>query len=148
MYNISRTIIWTSVIGGGVYAALTIFAVIHGIEYYVMGAFLTAVLLLVLRCTIGSPFMNAFAGGFASILTAVWGQALFLPLYFRNNPGYANFEVPWGLSARNFTFLTAPFGAAVVGLVLALLAAVLARLILKSKPRSGDRKSLTDGERQ
>ncbi len=138
MHNINRTIIWASAFGGGVYAALTIFAVIHGFEYHVMGLLLTAVLLLVLRCASESPFRNAFAGGFTTILTAVWGQALFLPLYFRNNPGYANFEVPWGLSARYFTFLTAPLGAVVIGLALALLTVVLARFIFVSKSHSGE----------
>ncbi|SIN63682.1 hypothetical protein SAMN02745824_1275 [Parasphingorhabdus marina DSM 22363] len=137
MNNISRTIIQASALGGAIYAGLTIFAIIHGFEYYVMGMLLAAVLMLVLRHTPGSAFRNGFVGGFTAILTAVWVQALFLPLYFQNNPEYAVSEVPWGLSARSFTFLTAPLGALVAGLVLAMLAAGLARLVRQTPPGSG-----------
>ena len=65
------------------------------------------------------PVLHGFWAGFLAGLVAIELQAAFLPIYFSNNPGYSDIEIPFGLPARLATALLAPLPAFVAGLATA-----------------------------
>ncbi len=71
--------------------------------------------------------LHGFAVGFLSALVAIELQAVFLPLYFANNPGYELIEIPFGLPARLATAIFAPIHATLAGIVTAGIVWVLSR---------------------
>lgn len=133
MKQINISVILWSVFGGLIYAILTIFAVIHGYEYYAVAILLFGITIMVLSKARQAAFRNGFFAGLAGILCAVWLQALFLNTYFQNNPEYVVAKIPLGLSAQAFSFLTAPIGAAAAGLLVAVVAGSLSWIVQRIK---------------
>ncbi len=115
-------------ISGLLYAAVTVFGWVRGFEYWVALVLIGGVGKTAALLAPQAPLRNAFAAGFLAALLALTLQALFMPVYFDNNPGYANVEIPFGLSARQYTLVFAPLG----GLVAALLAAASAWFVSRA----------------
>lgn len=104
---------------GFVFAGLTIAGLIPGVQATQRTALgLLAVVGLVagLRAP-GRAFRHGLVAGFVVGLAAIWTQALFLDTYFVNNPGYAEIEIPFGLSPRLATFILGPINAVLAGLI-------------------------------
>ena len=101
--------------GGALFGALTIFAVISGYEGLVSLLILAGIATLMAFCVPDTPIRHAFEAGFFAGLLAVCTQAAFLPLYFENNPAYAEIAIPFGLPARTYTALVAPIGGLIAG---------------------------------
>ena len=116
--------LWLSV-SGLLYAAMTIFGWAHGYEYWVALVLIGGVGKLAALLAPRAPIQNAFAAGFLAAMLALVLQAVFMPVYFDNNPAYTAVEIPFGLSARQYTLLFAPPG----GLLAATLAAASAWLV-------------------
>lgn len=136
MASLKYGVILSSAAAGLFYGVLTIFGIIHGVEHYFMAGLLTVVIALVVVYAKQAPIRNGFVSGLVAMLTVAWSQATFLSTYFSNNPGYAEFEMPWDFNPRLYTFLVAPFGALVVGLVVALLSLLLVAISEKLNDRS------------
>lgn len=102
-------------IAGTLYATLTIFAWVRGVEGSVVLMTLVILGLLVARRVSKRPVRHGFVTGFISAFLAIELQALFLPLYFANNPEYALIEIPFGLPARLATAIFAPLQATLAG---------------------------------
>ncbi len=128
MSKIQWRLVLTISLSGLVFAGLTIFAVISGSEHWVGLLILAGVAVSMARLAPAAPRLNAFAAGFVTTLCAVWTQAIFLPLYFENNPSYRLLEIPLGLSPLAWTVLSAPVGALVAGMLAALLAWPVAKV--------------------
>lgn len=131
------TIDWKTAAGlalaGPLFGAATIFALIQGLEHYVA----LAVILLI---GVGSAVMarraamwTAFAAGFLAALSAVTLQAIFIDTYFANNPAYAEIAVPLGFSAAAWTFLLAPVGGLVMGMLCFVVAAIVKLALPKGR---------------
>ena len=109
---------------GLAFAALTITGALKGVKA-TQG---TALALLVVTAAIvalrasGRPFGHGFAAGFLAALVAIETQALFLPLYFANNPQWADLEMPFGWSPRLATAVLGPLNAVLAGLLAGALA--------------------------
>ncbi|MEM8815873.1 MAG: hypothetical protein AAGE85_08600 [Pseudomonadota bacterium] len=104
-------------VAGPVYGGLTILGWIHGIEHWVALILIGGVGKAAALLAPSAPIRHAFAAGFLTAVAALLTQALFVPLYFENNPGYASIEVPFGLSARAYTLGFAPLGGLAAGLL-------------------------------
>jgi len=115
-------------LSGLFYAAVTVFGWVHGFEHWVALVLIGGVGKIAALLAPQAPLRNAFAAGFLAALLALMLQAMFMSVYFANNPGYANVEIPLGLSARQYTLLFAPLG----GLVAALLAAASAWFVSRA----------------
>jgi len=70
--------------------------------------------------TRSAPLLWRLILGLAA-LAAIELQALFLPIYFANNPGYAEIEIPFGLSARVATAVLGPLNALIAGTITAII---------------------------
>jgi len=113
---------------GLLYAIVTIFGWVQGFEYWVALLLIGGVGKVAALLAPQAPLRNAFAAGFLAAMLALILQAVFMPVYFDNNPAYAAVEIPFGLSARQYTLLFAPLG----GLLAAMLAAASAWLVLRA----------------
>ena len=122
MSNLRWRLIFVASLGGVVFGALTIFAVISGHEGLFALLIIAGIAKLMAFRVSDTPIRHAFAAGFLAGLLAVWSQAAFLPLYFENNPAYAQIPIPFGLPARTYTALVAPLG----GLISGCLASIVA----------------------
>lgn len=114
-----RFVLLLSGIAGLMFAFLTISGWIHGWEGSVALAILFAGALVVVARGLHRSVLHGFAAGFFSGLFAVELQAVFLPVYFSNNPGYELIEIPFGLPARLATAIFAPLPAMIAGLLMA-----------------------------
>lgn len=137
----SQPLVWRFVLiisgtAGLAFGGLTIFGWIHGWERYVALAILAVVALLVVRRGMHRPVRHGFATGFFFGLFAAELQAVFLPLYFTNNPEYALIEMPLGLSPRLATALGAPIPATIAGLLTAGIVWLLGKLWKKNTSAS------------
>lgn len=112
-----RLVISAAVIAGAAYAGLTIMAIIQGYEHWVALIFIGGVAKLVAVMAKTAPARNAFAAGFLFAIVALFFQALFLPVYFNNNPEYASIPLPWRLSPVAYIALFAPLGGLLAGLL-------------------------------
>jgi len=113
---------------GFVFAAATITAWIQGYEHWVGLIFIAGAGKMAAFFAPKAPMRNAFIAGFFMGLTAVWTQAAFLDLYFKNNPAYLAVEIPFGLDARSWTIIFAPAGAILVGILSSLVSWPIAKL--------------------
>lgn len=104
---------------GVLYSSLTISGWINAMEGWVALALIGAMSVVVVWMVPQRPVRNGFFAGFLAALIAIELQALFLPLYFSNNPGYADIDIPFGLSARLATALFAPLNAVLAGVLTA-----------------------------
>lgn len=121
---------------GLVFAALTIAGSIPGVQATqrtALGLLAIVGVIAGLRAP-GRPFLHGLVAGFIVGLAAIWTQAMFLDTYFANNPGYADIEIPFGLSPRLATFLLGPINAFIAG-VIAGLVALLSRKVVGSRAR-------------
>ena len=123
-----RFVLIFSCIAGFVFADLTISGLIHGWEGPVALAILVFVGVVVVHRRLHRPVFHGFGVGFLSGLFAIELQALFLPIYFANNPEYALIEIPFGLPARLATAIFAPLNATLAGLLTAGIVWILGRL--------------------
>lgn len=121
-------------VAGPVYGGLTILGWIHGLEHWVALILIGAVGKVAALLAPSAPIRHAFAAGFLTAVAALLVQALFAPLYFENNAGYASIEIPFGLSPVTYTLAFAPIGGLLAGL-LAMAAAwlVSSMLVLLAK---------------
>lgn len=124
-----RRLILGSAVFGLIFAQLTIAGWIHGWEGPVALAILALVALIVALRAPGRPVIHGFLTGLLAALVAIELQALFLPIYFANNPGYAEIEIPLGLSARVATAVLGPINALIAGAITALLTWLFSRSI-------------------
>jgi len=134
----TECVAWTfvlllSAIAGAGFAVLTIFGWIHGWEGRTALAILVVVSVVVSRRGIHRPVFHGFLVGFLSALIAVELQAVFLPIYFANNPEYELIEIPFGLPARLATAIFAPIHATLAGLLIAGIVWVLGKLSRRSE---------------
>ena len=123
-----RPVLLTS-ITGIIFGVLTIFAVISGYEGWVALISIAGIGKVMAYLVPDAPIRNAFVAGFLAGLLAIWTQAAFLPLYFENNPAYQQIEIPFGLPARTYTVLSAPFGGLMAGLLASAIAWPVSRVI-------------------
>lgn len=110
-----RFLLLVSGVAGFCFADLTISGLVRGWEGSVALALLFAVAFIVSSRRLRRPVLHGFGAGFLTGLFAIELQALFLPLYFSNNPGYSEIDIPFGLSARVATALLAPLPASLAG---------------------------------
>ncbi len=128
MLKIRWRLIMLLALNGFAFAALTIFAVISGIEHWVMLIMLAGIAVAAATRAPEAPLINAFFAGFFALLCAVWTQAVFLQTYFENNPVYRSIDIPFGLDPQLYILLIAPVGACVSGLFTQLIAWLVTRL--------------------
>lgn len=133
MKRIKWGLVFLLSLSGFVFAGLTIASWIAGYEHLVG-------LIMIAGVAKGAVFFapeaakrNAFAAGFLTAIFAVWTQAAFLPLYFKNNPEYLEIEIPLGLSPFAYTILFSPLAGLAAGALAALIAATLAWPMAKFK---------------
>ena len=122
---------------GVAYGLLTVFPVIVGYEYWFVfgGLFLagkTAGLFAAEK-----PVLNGFGAGAGVAFAALWTQAILMPIYLANNPQYAGFDLPLGLSERMFTFALSPIGAIAGGLLAMIVALPFAWMKNRIFPKRG-----------
>lgn len=129
MSKIQWSLVLLLSLSGVAFGLLTIFAVISGYEQWVAMVLLPVIAVTMALKVRQNTQRNAFAAGFLAALFAVWTQALFLPLYFENNPAYREVEIPFGLSAQAWTTLSAPVGAVVAGFLVMLIAWLVSLLV-------------------
>ena len=120
-------------LSGIVFAALTIASWIAGYEHLVGLITIAGVAKGAVFFAPKAPKKNAFAAGFLTGIFAVWTQAAFLPLYFKNNPEYLDIEIPLGLSPLAWTVLFSPLAGLAAGALATLIAAILAWPMAKFK---------------
>lgn len=104
---------------GVIYAVLTISGWIHGAEGRVALVILCVIGVLTALRETRRPVLHGFVTGFLAAFVAIELQAVFLPLYFANNPAYELVEIPFGLPARLATAIFAPLHATLAGLLTA-----------------------------
>lgn len=121
---------------GALFAVATILGWIHGYERGIALALLLIAAIALARGVPERPFTHGFLGGFLAAELAVLLQALFLEIYFDNNPEYRAIEIPFGLEARTATFLLSPLNAVVAGLIVGALVWGLRRTM--SRRRAGE----------
>ena len=95
---------------GVIYGALTIVAWVHGYEQVIALMILISVGVCVACVEQVTPLRHAFIAGFFTAIAALVTQMLFATIYFQNNPGYSDIELPFGLSPQVFTLLFSPLG--------------------------------------
>ncbi len=118
---------------GLLFAGLTVASWIAGYEHLVGLIMIAGVAKGAVFFAPEAPRKNAFAAGFLTGIFAVWTQAAFLPLYFKNNPKYLEIEIPLGLSPFAWTVLFSPLAGLAGGVVALFLAAILAWPMAKAK---------------
>ena len=125
---------------GLLFAVLTITGWIHGLErQFWLGVVALAAVVVSIRVS-SRTVLHGLVAGFLLALVAIELQALFLPTYFSNNPGYADIEIPFGLSARFATVVLGPINAVLAGVVCAILTWLFSKLAGRWRPApSSDR---------
>ena len=131
--RIESPLAWKLIVGlapiGLIFAALTITGSLPGASatrWTALGLLAVVGLTIGLRAP-GRSFRHGLVGGFLVALVAIETQALFLGTYFANNPEYMDIEMPFGLAPRLATALLGPLNAILAGLVVGLIAALVAR---------------------
>ncbi len=115
MSNLRWRLILLTSLGGILFGILTILAWISGYEYRVALIIVSGIAIVMAFSVHDAPIRNAFVAGFLAGLLGIWTQAAFLSLYFENNPAYQQIAIPFGLSARMYTVLSAPIGGLIAG---------------------------------
>ena len=121
-----KTIIALSMLGV-VYALLTVFSLIVGLEHRIALSIIIIVGVTAYLTSTERKLATAFSAGFAVVFVAIWTQIAFHDQYVANYPQYAEVEVPLGLTPITYTMLFSPFGA-IAGSLIAGAAAVLLHL--------------------
>lgn len=130
-------LILTLAVSGVPFAALTILGLINEST--------TGWLALLLPAVIGAAaglrrpdraVAHGFLAAFVAGVIFVELQALFLPLYFENNPQYRSIPIPFGLPARVATAILGPANAILAAAVAAATAWASARLSRRTNPQS------------
>ena len=114
---------------GVLFAALTIAGWIHGWESRIAPGLLLLLAAIVALRVDARPTRHGFVAGFLAAFVAIELQALFLPIYFSNNPGYDQIEIPFGWPARLATAVLGPINALLAGVVCAALTWILSKLV-------------------
>lgn len=117
MSNLSWRLILVTSTSGLLFGGLTILAWFSGFEQRVALIMLAGIGKIMAFCADERPVRHALVAGFLAGLIAIWTQAAFLPLYFENNPAYRLIEIPFGMTARTYTTLAAPFGGLFAGAI-------------------------------
>lgn len=140
MSKIRWPIIWILALSGFVYAALTIFAIISSYEGLVILIAIAGTAKVVAYFAPEAPLRNGSVAGFFAALAAIWTQAMFLELYFENNPTYRDIGIPFGLDAQFATFVLGPINAVIYAVLVAIAAWIFARIFkrLNLSSRNGD----------
>lgn len=133
MKRISWGLVFLLSFSGFVFAGLTIASWIAGYEHLVGLIMIAGVAKGAVFFAPEAPKRNAFAAGFLTGIFAVWTQAAFLPLYFKNNPDYLEIEIPLGLSPVAYTILFSPLAGLAAGALAVVIAAVIAWPMAKFK---------------
>lgn len=122
---------------GLVFAALTILGLLPGVKstQWTALALLAVVGVIVARRAPTRPFLHGLAAGFVVALVAVEVQALFLDIYFANNPQYADLEIPFGLPPRLATAVLGPVNAVFAGVISGIVAWLGSMVMAKSGPQ-------------
>ncbi len=133
MKNINWPLVLMLSLSGFLFAGLTIASWIAGYEHLVGLIIIAGVAKGAVFFAQAAPKRNAFAAGFLTGVFAVWTQAAFLPLYFKNNPEYLEIEIPFGLTPGAWTVLFSPLAGLAAGVLALLIAAIIAWPMAKFK---------------
>ncbi|MFQ5528158.1 MAG: hypothetical protein ACE5GX_18125 [Thermoanaerobaculia bacterium] len=109
---------------GLVFAALTITGTLDGVratQWTALGLLAVVGGIIGLRAP-RRPFRHGLAAGFLAALVAIEAQALFLPIYFANNPQWADLEMPFGWSPRLATAVLGPLNTILPAVIVGALA--------------------------
>lgn len=128
-----RRLILYPLVAGAAFGGATIGGVLNGIEHVVALGLIGAIGAGTGLWVRTRALMAGFTAGFVMALTAIMVQGAFLDAYFINNPGYGSIDIPFGLTARQWTFGFAPLGGLVAGFMSAIVA-LIARAMTKEKP--------------